>query len=170
VSKRNKLRKSLNRADREAFFFRILADEALQEHEISSFPKAYPPFADVNFDFRSCNTHKWDSAIGCLLLESGDALGRTPLEEEMLSRSVDPTSYADPTEFCRIQTIDRNIKLLRAVYDASWNPESVGDDQRCVFAVISDELYSHELHEPWLNRFKDCLEEREIRITQGRDY
>lgn len=139
-----------------AFYWRLLSDETLQEGTTPVF--LFPPTCAVDFDFRCRNMDKWGHALNMVLVSNIWNAG-SHNEHGLIFGPINAFTYADPSQHPRILAVDKNVKLLRAVYDRKWDPTSVGDDQRCIYAVCSDEIYGSKEHKPWLTDFVTRLRE-----------
>jgi len=141
---RNSMR-SLTDDEKYVFSWRRLCDAAFQED--FSFPF---PLATVNFDWRCQKKSKWYAAIN-LLLENYDY--GTAKERGIIMGPINAHTYADPKQLPRIRAVEKHVEVLRKIYESSWNPMQLSFDQRCIFAVCSNELYCGHGHNKFLNAF-----------------
>lgn len=166
-AERKSLLQSLDEDERSAFYWRILADETLQENTHSS--GFFPPLCNVDFDWRCTNLEKWIQGLNFLLL-TGVCEAPTETERKLVSGEINVRSYADPSQHARILSVKRNVKMLRAVHDQRWVPESVGDDQRCIWALSATEPDWTEDHAPWAKAFLLKCNERGFQFSQRGNY
>ena len=151
---RRKVRKSLNGNDRQAFFWQMLVDDSIQEQS-AAILYSLPPLSHACMDFRSCDFLQWVRAIELILYATHNFTSKTPIESATLDQPIKMICYSDPSAFGLIQLAQENTQLLRTIFDNSWDPDSVGDDQCCIFAVCTDDVdqYVNKEHCSWLKDF-----------------
>ena len=137
----------LTQNEKYTFRWRILCDAALQED--FSFPF---PLAAVDFDWRCSKLNKWFAALNLLLDTNVMAYGSRN-NWAMVNTEINANTYADPKQLPLIREIGKLVKILRTNYDSTWDPMKISLDQRCIFAVSSNEIYGGYGHNVWLKAF-----------------
>jgi len=169
VAVRNRLRNVLTEDEKLSFYHRIFVDDAAQEHGIIS--PLLPPLSHANIDFRSCSTTKWRQLIELMLYTAtGNGQGLTLMEEKLLTLKIDFKTYARPSALGLVQAFRKLITRLRSEFKESWDENSVGDDQRCIFAVCCGQLYGRKEQQPWVEEINERAKSLGICLTQRGNY
>lgn len=166
--KRQALLRSLNDDEKYHFRWRILADETLQEDTMAT-GAMLVPLCKVDFDWRCANMIKWKEALNFVFV-SPVYQPPTETEQRLVFGRIDVRSYADPEQHARIRAVRKNAGMLKAVYEKTWVPESVGDDQRCIWALSAIEPYCTVDHRAWTNDFLAKCDEKGIVFSKRGGY
>lgn len=151
--------RSLSDEERYAFRWRRLCDAALQEDQ--SFPFA---LHSVDFDWRCMDLTKWCGALN-LLLHTYMFVYSSPTEQAIVYGKINELTYADKANIPRIREVERQVEVLRKVYDHKWKREELALSQRRVFAICSQEAYGAAAHQPWVKGFT-----MRLRTSKGIDF
>lgn len=119
----------------------------------------------VDFDFRSNNGPKWCTAIDLLLITFSGAEADDK-ENSLVVGVIDERAYVDKSQHARIQTIKKHISILRKIYSSTWDANLLSEDQRCIFAVASNEIYGGYGHVKFVDDFVNALESHSVSFTE----
>jgi hypothetical protein len=143
---REQMRKPTTLDEKQAFCWRLLCEAAFQEDD-RDHDFLFPPLARVNFDFRSNSLQKWTTAIDALFITfSGVEVDKK--EKSLASGAIDERAYADKSQHGRIQAVKKQVSTLRKLYGSTWDANSLAQDQRCIYAICSNEKYGGYGHRP----------------------
>lgn len=143
-----------------AFYLRRLCDAALQEDEFLS---------SVHFDWRCPSSVKWAIALH-ILLDVRMFKYASDAQFQLVYGEIDMLACADMTQLPRIHEVERNVGILRRVYEATWTPQLLAMDQRYIVAVCSTEVYGWYPHDSWLHDFATRCENQGIDFQGGGNY
>ncbi|GFH61737.1 hypothetical protein CTEN210_18213 [Chaetoceros tenuissimus] len=116
----------------------------------------------VNFEFRCQNEVKWEEAIK--LLFSNILIYRFPRKQQdlILCGEIDLWSFCDPSNFGLICELEKETRRLRQEYEEDWDESNVAYDQRCIAAVVAENLSSNFAHRSWFSKFVAKAKEEKI--------
>jgi hypothetical protein len=150
-----------------AFLWRLRCDEAFQEDRTGHV--MLPPLSAVSFDFRSQNRKKWMTAVDLLFI-TFSKVECDQNENWLVCTAIDERAYADKSQHARIQTVKKNISILRKTYENTWDANFLGEDQRCIYAVCSNEHYAGYGHKKFVSDFIAELQRRGVSFTEPGHY
>jgi hypothetical protein len=154
----------LTKDEEYTFRWRRLCDAALQENF------SYPfPLARVDFDWRCSKLNKWYRALN-LLLDTHVMYYGSKKNWALVNTEINANAYADPNQLPIIREIEKNVGILRTIYESTWDPMNLSIDQRCIFAVCSNEIYGGYGHKIWLTALITECAVNGIDIRTGGNY
>ena len=154
----------LTQNEKHTFRWRILCDAALQEDFSLPFP-----LAAVDFDWRCSRLNKWFAALN-LLLDTNVMDYGSRNNWALVNTEINANTYADSKQLPLIREIGNLVKILRTNYESTWDPMKISIDQRCIFAVCSNEIYGGYGHKIWLTALITECAVNGIDIRTGGNY
>ena len=64
----------------------------------------------------------------------------------------------------------KHISILRKIYASTWDANLLSEDQRCIFAVASNEIYGGYGHVKFVDDFVNGLESHSVSFTEPGKY
>uniref|UniRef100_A0A7S3US75 MYND-type domain-containing protein n=1 Tax=Heterosigma akashiwo TaxID=2829 RepID=A0A7S3US75_HETAK len=154
------------------FRWRLMCDEAFQEHEEPYGMLCPIPLRNLNFNWKLNDTPiggKWHDATYILFIESG-VINYNTVRGEMLPLhygELKEESYTNPKNHQRVVSINRTIQEWRTPFDEAFDETSFFQDQRCIFSVCSDEIWlESESQHDWLTKFLSACQENNFCIDK----
>jgi MYND finger len=146
------------------FFWRVLCDRAFQGSSEATFP--FPrPLAAACFDFRSNSVQKWSAGIDALFIFLSGVEAESK-ERGLVFGPIDDLAYVDKSQHGRIQAVRKHVSRLRKQYESTWDANFLAQDQRCIYAVCSNQPCDGYGHEQFAKDFAEELL-RQHGIAQG---
>lgn len=153
------LDRELTLDEERVFRWRLFCVDALVEANV------FPTLQTLAFDFRSNNWPRWSRAIIFAFHIQADVQVER-IENQIATFPIDELSYADKTQHPRIKFVKRSVLELRSEYDSSWNPNTLSEDQRCVYSIGASVWYStyvpHQFHQQFIQGLMDKLIEKNV--------
>ncbi len=127
------------------FRFRILCDEAFQEHKAAS--AEWPmSLRQLNFNWKLVDhswTSVWRTAIEILFTRSG-IINYSPAVNKMMALhygDIFTGDYVNPKKFQRVVNVHKTIQKWRLAFDESYSETQFYQDQGCILSICSLHIY-----------------------------